>query len=42
MHFKKHLVFEGLTLQCRPRSNVRTFNTSHPAGLGAPYGHECI
>jgi hypothetical protein len=30
------------TLQCRPRYSVRTFNSSHFAGFGAPYGREYI
>lgn len=31
-----------LTPQCRPRCNVWTFHSSHVAGLGLPYVHECI
>jgi hypothetical protein len=27
-----------LTLECRPRCTVRTFNSSYSAGLGALYG----
>jgi hypothetical protein len=27
-----------VTLQCRPRYTVRTFNISHFSGLGTPYG----
>jgi len=29
-------------LWCRPRCTVRTFNSSHHATVGAPYGPECI
>jgi hypothetical protein len=29
-------------LSCQPRYTVRTFNSSHPASVGAPYGPERI
>lgn len=32
----------GLTSQYRSRCNARPFNSSHAAGLGAPYGGESI
>jgi hypothetical protein len=31
-----------LILQCTPRCIVRTFNSTHAAGNGAPYGRESI
>ena len=31
-----------LTLQCRPRCTVQTFNSSQALGPGVPYGHECL
>jgi hypothetical protein len=31
-----------LTIKSWPRCTVRTFNSSHAAGLGAPYVRECI
>ena len=33
---------DPLTLQGRPRCNVRTFDSTYAAGVGAPYGCACI
>jgi hypothetical protein len=36
------LIHRILTLKCRPRCTVQTFNSSHASGLSATYSRECL